>query len=218
MTTNFNQAIGILGGTFDPIHFGHLRTALELQQALNLAEVRLIPCFQPVHRQSLVATPEQRLAMVKIAVADEPALSVDDCEIQRQGPSYTVDTLIQLRKTMPKTPLCLIMAMDAFLHFPAWHHPEEILTLAHLIIAHRPSYELPTTGIIADLLKRRLKKQATDLQNTLAGNILLQSVTSLEISSTDIRQQIAKKGGNPRFLLPNKVYHYIKQHGIYHNL
>jgi len=213
--THFNQAIGILGGTFDPIHFGHLRTALELQQTLNLAKVRLIPCFQPVHRLPLIATPEQRLEMVKIAITDEPALGVDDCEIQRQGSSYTVDTLIHLRKNMPNTPLCLIMAMDAFLHFPTWHRPEEILTLAHLVIAHRPQYELPETGIVADLLKKRMKQDTADLQHTLAGNIFLQSVTALEISATDIRQQIAKDG-NPRFLLPSKVYSYIKQHGIYH--
>src|SRR5438034_153245 len=104
-----HQAIGILGGTFDPIHFGHLRMALELHQALDLAEVRLIPCHQPVHRKLPAASPEHRLAMVEKAISTEPALRVDDCEIKRKSPSYMVDTLNNLRKNHPKTPLCLIM-------------------------------------------------------------------------------------------------------------
>src|ERR1700722_2634359 len=106
---NLHQAIGILGGTFDPIHFGHLRTALELHQALDLAEIRFIPCYQPVHRKIPIATPAQRLAMVERAIESEKYLRVDDCEIKRKGPSYTIDTLTQLNKQLPDTPLCLIM-------------------------------------------------------------------------------------------------------------
>lgn len=208
------QAIGILGGTFDPIHFGHLRTALELHQALDLAEVRIIPCFQPVHRKSPTATPEQRLDMARRAIESEPALRVDDCEIKRKGPSYTIDTLIGLRKELPETPLCVIMGIDALLHFPSWHRWEEILQLAHLIVVHRPQYHLPQTGIVADLLKQRLKQSPTVLHETIAGNIVLQPVTPLEISATDIRKQIAM-GRNPRYLLPNNVYKYIQEHGVY---
>jgi nicotinate-nucleotide adenylyltransferase len=207
------QAIGILGGTFDPIHFGHLRTALELYQALELAEVRLIPCYQPVHRKSPVASPEHRLAMVHSAIADEPALTVDSCEIDRQGPSYTIDTLETLQQKFPNTPLCLIMGIDALLGFPSWHRWEEILKLAHLVIAHRPQYHLPQTGIVADLLKERLKKAAA-IHASLSGSIVLHPVTPLEISATDIRKQIAMRR-NPRFLLPDSVYRYIEQHGVY---
>jgi nicotinate-nucleotide adenylyltransferase len=191
------KPIGILGGTFDPIHFGHLRTAIELHQTLDLAQVRLIPCFQPVHRKMPIASPEQRLAMVKHAIEFEPALCVDHCEIQRKGPSYTIDTLIELHQKLPDTPFCLIMGIDALLNFPSWNRWENILELAHLVIAHRPNYQLPHTGIVADLLKQRL-----------------QPVTALEISATDIRKQIAM-GANPRFLLPNNVLKYIKQHGTY---
>ena len=208
------QAIGILGGTFDPIHFGHLRMALELYQALDLAEVRLIPCYQPVHRKLPVATPEQRLAMVQKAINREPALQVDACEIERQGPSYTIDTLITLHDRLPNTPLCIFMGIDALLNFPSWHKWEAILQLAHLVVAHRPQYQLPKTGVVADLLKQRLTKHAADLHKQAAGLIFLHPVTSLEISSTDIRKQIAM-GMNPRFLLPNSVYDYIKQHGTY---
>lgn len=208
------RAIGILGGTFDPIHFGHLRTALELYQALELAEVRLIPCYQPVHRKMPIASPEHRLAMVKTAIKGEPALQVDDLEIVRKGPTYTIDTLEILHEKQPNTPLCLIMGIDALLGFPSWHRFEEILKLAHLVVAHRPHYQLPHTGVIADLLKYRLKHGTSALHDTLAGNIVLHPVTSLEISATDIRKQIAMER-NPRYLLPDSVYQYIVQHGVY---
>ncbi len=211
---DLQRAIGILGGTFDPIHFGHLRTALELYQSLDLTEVRLIPCFQPVHRKLPVASPEHRLAMVKHAIESETALKVDDLEIKRKGPSYTIDTLTAFRKKLPQTPLCLIMGIDALLNFPSWHRWEDILQLAHLVVAHRPQYQLPQTGIVADLLKQRLKKNAAALHEQLAGNIYLHPVTSLDISATDIRKQIAR-GRSPRYLLPNNVYNYILQHGVY---
>ena len=211
---NLEQPIGLLGGTFDPIHFGHLRTALELYQAHELTEVRLIPCYQPVHRKLPAASPEHRLAMVRAAIVDEPALKVDDCEILRKSPSYTIDTLEALHQQMPQTPLCLIMGIDALLGFPSWHRWEDILKLSHLIIAHRPQYQLPQTGIVADLLKQRLKPHSSALHECMAGNIVLHPVTSLEISATDIRKQIAS-GRNPRYLLPEAVYHYIKQHGVY---
>ena len=210
----FRKPIGIFGGTFDPIHFGHLRTALELYQALDLTEVRLVPCYQPVHRKFPVATPIQRLEMVRCAIKNEPALVIEECEIQRKGPSYTIDTLEILKKKLTSTPLCLIIGIDALLGFPSWHRFEDILTLAHLVIAHRPQYQLPQTGIVADLLKERLVQTPEALHQQLAGHILLHPVTSLEISATDIRKQIAT-GKNPRYLLPDSVYHYIQQHSVY---
>ncbi len=211
---NLQQPTGILGGTFDPIHFGHLRTALELRQTLDLAEVLIIPCYQPMHRKAPVATPEQRLAMVQQAIANEPSLRIDSCEIQRKGPSYTIDTLEILRKKLPHTPLCVIIGIDALLNFPSWHRYEDILKLAHLVVAHRPFYHLPQTGIIAELIKNRLVNSPLALHETLAGHILMHPVTSLEISATDIRKQIAM-GRNPRYLLPDSVYEYIQQHGVY---
>jgi nicotinate-nucleotide adenylyltransferase len=209
-----NRPIGILGGTFDPIHFGHLRTAVELYEALDLAEVRLIPCYQPVHRKYPVASTKDRLAMVKCAIESEPALKVDSCEIDRKGPSYTIDTLLELHEKIPNTPLCIIMGIDAFLNFPSWNRWEEILQQAHLIVAHRPQYHLPQTGIVADLLKQRLKSNPIALHQELAGNILLHPVTALDISATDIRKQISM-GRNPHYLLPESVLKYILQHGTY---
>jgi nicotinate-nucleotide adenylyltransferase len=211
---HLQQAIGILGGTFDPIHFGHLRTALELYQALDLGEVRLIPCYQPVHRKLPIASPEQRLEMVRCAIQNEPALTIDSCEIDRQRPSYSVETLEALRAQFPQTPLCLIMGIDAFLGFPSWHRYEEILTLAHLVIAHRPQYHIPSSGIVTQLLKDRLKPNSIAIHESLGGHIILHPVTPLEISATDIRKQIATNR-NPRYLLPDNVYEYIQKHGVY---
>lgn len=208
------QAIGILGGTFDPIHFGHLRTALEVHQALELTEVQLIPCYQPVHRKLPMATPDQRLSMVQLAIESEKSLRVNDCEIKRKGPSFAIETLTDLRKELPDTPICLIMGIDALLGFPSWHRWEEILDLAHLVVVHRPRYQLPTTGVVADLLKQRLKHNTHCIHESLAGTIFLQLVTALEISATDIRKQIAMER-NPRYLLPNNVYKYIKDNGVY---
>lgn len=209
-----HNAIGILGGTFDPIHFGHLRLALELYETLDLAKIHIIPCYQPVHRKLPVATPEHRFAMIECAVRNEPALYADPREIKRGNPSYMIDTVIDLRKEMPNTPICLLLGIDAFLGFTSWHRFRDILDYVHLVIAHRPQYHLPTTGIIADLLKERLLPEINDIHRLLNGRIIVKPITALEISATDIRKQIAL-GRNPRYLLPDSVYNYIKQHGIY---
>lgn len=209
-----HKAIGVLGGTFDPIHLGHLRLALELHDALDLARVHIIPCYQPVHRKLPAASPEQRLAMVECAVNNEPALLADPREIRRKGPSYMIDTLLELRAEMPDTPLCLLVGIDAFLGFSSWHRWKEIFNYAHLIVAHRPQYQLPVTGVIADWLKERLSHETACVHEQIAGSILLRPITALEISASDIRKQIAM-GRNPRYLLPDAVYDYIKQQGTY---
>lgn len=209
-----HKAVGILGGTFDPIHLGHLRMALELHDALDLAKVHIMPCYQPMHRKQPVATPLQRLSMVNCAVVGEPALFADDREIRRKGPTYTIDTLIEMHKEMPDVPLCLLVGIDAFLGFASWHRWKDILEQAHIIVAHRPHYQLPATGLIADLIKERLQQEVAYIHENQAGGILFRPITSLEISATDIRKQIAM-GRNPRYLLPDGVYDYIKQHGTY---
>lgn len=209
-----NRAIGILGGTFDPIHFGHLRLALELYQAFSLQEVLFVPCYQPVHRKQPIASAEARLAMVRRGISSEAGLKVNNCEIQRKGPSYTIDTLLELRKKHPATPFALLIGIDAFLSFASWHRWEEILENAHLIVAHRPNYHLPHTGVVAKLLRERLEEEPNLIHKKIGGSIFLHPITPLEISATDIRKQIAL-GKSPRYLLPDKVYEYIKQLGIY---
>lgn len=209
-----NKAIGILGGTFDPIHFGHLRMALELFEVLDLVKVHVMPCYLPMHRKQPEASAEQRLAMVECAIAAEPALYADAREVRRQGPTYTIDTLLEMRAEMTTTPLCLLIGIDAFLGFTSWQRWEEILHYAHIIVAHRPNYQLPTTGMIAELMKQHLQHEIAFIHENLAGGILLRPITALEISASDIRKQIAMER-NPRYLLPDKVYDYIKQQGIY---
>jgi len=213
-TSQTQQAIGILGGTFDPVHLGHLRLALELHDSLNLERVHIIPCFRPVHRKFPTASPEQRLAMVECAVKGETALFADDREIRRQNPSFMIDTILDMRKEMPGTPLCLLLGIDAFLGFSSWHRWREILNETHIVVAHRPQYQLPTEGVIADLLKENLQQDQSYIHKHMSGGILLMPITQLEISASDIRKQIAM-GRNPRYLLPDSVYNYIKQHGTY---
>lgn len=209
-----HKAIGVLGGTFDPIHMGHLRMALELYEALDLSKVHIIPCYQPVHRKLPIAPPLQRLAMVKCAIASESALYADVREIERKKPSYMIETLLEMRDELPSIPLCLLVGIDAFLGFSGWYRWKEILNLAHIIVAHRPNYQLPATGTICDLIKERLQQEIAYIHENLAGGILFRPITSLDISASDIRKQIAM-GRNPRYLLPDSVYDYIKEHGIY---
>jgi nicotinate-nucleotide adenylyltransferase len=206
--------IGIFGGTFDPIHFGHLRTAFELLQALRLSEMRFMPAGNPPHRDTTVASAEQRLAMVTAATKDQPGFVVDDREIRREGLSYSVDTMRTLRTDFPDRPLCLIVGMDAFLGLPKWHQWRELLELAHLVVAHRPGWRAPSMGPLGELLVDRGTGRINDLHESLAGRIYIHAVTQLEISSTDLRKLIAA-GRDPRYLIPDSVRDIIEQTGCY---
>jgi nicotinate-nucleotide adenylyltransferase len=211
---SLNKAIGVLGGTFDPIHIGHLRMAIEVYEKLKLGRIHVIPCYQPAHRKPPIATPEERLAMLKCAVDNQPALYADSREIDRKGPSYMVETLADLRKEMPNSPLCLLLGVDTFLGLPTWHHFEEILNLAHIIVVPRATSQLPTTGILSELINTYLKAEITYIHENSAGGILQLPIPLLDISASNIRKLIAM-GSNPRYLLPDNVYHYIQQHGTY---
>ena len=140
------RPMGIFGGTFDPIHYGHLRSAFELLQALDLGEIRFIPSAQPPHRDSTSAAPELRLRMVEVAVEGQAGFTVDDLEFRRDGPSYSVDTLEALRAEHAETSLCLIVGMDAYLGLTSWHRWDEILDLAHIVVAHRPGWKMPAAS------------------------------------------------------------------------
>lgn len=210
------QPIGILGGTFDPVHFGHLHSALELQETLGLAEVRLIPCGHPPHRNPPRAPASARLAMLELAVTGQPGLRVDPRELERPGPSYMVDTLTSLRDELGKAPLCLILGSDAFLGLPGWHRWQELVQLAHLVVMHRPGWVLDHSlaAPLAQLVDTRRVYEAAALAAQPAGSILLVPVTPLDISSTAIRTLIAA-GRSPRYLLPDAVWEHIRTHGLY---
>ena len=206
--------MGIFGGTFDPIHFGHLRTAFEMLQALRFDEVRFMPCGNPPHRGTPHADAELRLEMVRVATEAQHGFVVDDRELKRTGPSYSVDTLSQLRAEFPLRPIGLIIGMDAFLGLPKWYHWREILQLAHIIVAHRPGWRAPDMGPLGELLADRGTHRIGDLHQATAGQIYIHDVTQLEISSSEIRELVAM-GRDPRFLLPDPVREVIQRSGCY---
>ncbi len=206
--------MGVFGGTFDPIHYGHLRTAFELLQELRLGEVRFMPCGSPPHRGEPIADGRLRLRMVEVATEAQHGFVVDDRELQREGPSYSVDTLAALRAEYPTRSLCLIVGMDAFLSLPRWYHWREILQLAHIIVAHRPGWRAPDMGPLGELLVDRGTGRIGDLHESRAGSIYIHAVTQLEISSSDIRALI-RAGRDPRFLMPDPVRDVIDESGCY---
>jgi nicotinate-nucleotide adenylyltransferase len=208
------KPLGIFGGTFDPIHFGHLRTAFELLQLLSLGELRFVPAGNPPHRDVPLAEAGLRLAMVRAAIEGQPGFAVDDREVRRVGPSYTVTTLSELRSEQPQCPLVLVVGMDAFLGLPTWHQWREILQLAHVAVAHRPGWRAPTSGALGELLQQRGTDQVQDLHESLAGRIYVHPVTQLEISSTDLRN-IILSGRDPRYLVPDAVRDIIRDTGCY---
>jgi nicotinate-nucleotide adenylyltransferase len=206
------QPIGVFGGTFDPIHCGHLRTAFEL--GLKLAEVRFLPTGTPPHRDHLVATPELRLQMVQAAIADEPRFVVDDREVRRSGLSYSVDTLTELRREYPQRSLCLLLGMDAFLGLPNWHRWRELLTLAHIVVAHRPGWRAPITGPLGEVMVDHGTGSIATLHEERAGRVYVRAVTQLEISSTELRSLIVA-GRDPRYLVPDPVRQIILETRCY---
>jgi nicotinate-nucleotide adenylyltransferase len=206
--------VGLFGGSFDPVHVGHLRTAWELLTGLGLAEVRFIPSRLPPHRAPAVASVALRLRMLEAAVAGQPGLLVDDCELRREGPSYTVDTLASLRADQPQRSLVLILGMDAFLGLPGWHRWREILQLAHIVVVQRPGWTQQFEGELGQLYADRQAHDAAALGTAPAGRIHLRQVTQLEIASSSIRSLIAA-GGDPRFLVPDDVRELILANRIY---
>jgi nicotinate-nucleotide adenylyltransferase len=208
------RPIGVFGGTFDPIHYGHLRSAFEMLQALALEEVRFIPCGDPPHRGVTYASADMRLDLVRRAIDGQEAFTADDRELRRGGPSYTIDTLAELRAEFPKRSLGLILGMDAFLGLPGWHRWEDILAIAHIVVAHRPGWKAPDIGVLGDLVAERGTHRVEDLHAETHGRLHIHAVTQLEIASTEIRDLVAA-GRDPRFLMPDAVRDRIINTGLY---
>ena len=206
--------IGILGGCFDPVHFGHLRPALEIQQFLGLDEIRLVPCHVPPHRPQPVASQQQRVAMLNAAVANYPVFAVDSREFDREGPSYTLDTLKSLRADMAGTTLCLLLGMDAFLGLTSWHRWHELTDYCHLVVMNRPGAKLPEQGELADFIRQHQVMDAGKLGSQSAGLLLFHQVSQLEISATEIRKLLGS-GGEAGFLLPERVLDIVRSEGVY---
>ncbi len=208
------EPIGLFGGTFDPIHYGHLRTAFELLQALKLAQVRFLPTGNPPHREAPLALGELRLEMVRAAVAGQSGFTVDDREIRRSGVSYSIDTVIELRAEDAARSLCLLLGMDAFLGMPTWHRWREIFEFCHVVVAHRPGWKAPITGPLGEVMVDRGTGSVRDLHASPAGRIYVHAVTQLEIASTDLRALILS-GRDLRYLVPDAVRDLIQRSGCY---
>ena len=205
-----SRLIGILGGTFDPIHYGHLRPAYEVLCHTGLSQLRFIPNQQPPHREMPRLNAQLRCELIEMAIKAVPEFVLDKREIQREGLSYMVDTLDSLRADFADDALCLIMGLDAFKAFQSWHRWQDILNLSHLIVTTRPGYQWHEM-LLDDELQSRMTHQAGDLKRSQQGRILLQSVTQLDISSSQIREAL-RKGQGTHFLLPDTIREKLEQH------
>ena len=207
--------VGVFGGTFNPVHYGHLRSALELVERLQLQQLRLMPSAEPPHRELPACSAAHRLAMVELAVAGEPRLACDARELQRPGKSYTIDSLMELRRELgAASSLCMVMGCDAVLGIAGWHRWQELLDWAHIVVIARPGWHLPQTGIVAQWLQRHRVVAPDALRQRPAGSIMIEELRPLAISSTEIRDLLAA-GQSARYLLPQSVLDYIQTHHLY---
>lgn len=207
--------LGLFGGTFDPIHTGHLRLAEEARETLRLSEVCFIPTGTPPHRDTPQTPAQHRLEMVRRAIAGNPAFCCDEAEVRSDALSYTVLTLERLRAQHGDRPLVLLLGADAFLGLAGWHRWQEIAQFAHLAVAGRPGHtadELP--GPLQSALGHRISRDPQRLHAAPAGAIVLFDMTPLAISATKIRAML-HNGRSPRYLLPDSVVDYIAAHSLY---
>lgn len=212
--------LGLFGGTFDPVHFGHLRLAEESVFHLGLGGVRWIPAGHPPHRGTPQVTAAQRLEMVRRSTAGNLLFSVDAAEVEAAAPSYTVHTLLRLRAELgPMQPLVLLVGADAFAGLPSWHRWQELLELAHIAVSHRPGFPVEAASLPAELAAefaaRRLN-DAAGLRDSSAGGIMTFAMTQLDISATQIRKLLANRL-SARYLLPDAVLDYIQNNSLYRN-
>jgi nicotinate-nucleotide adenylyltransferase len=208
------RAIGVFGGTFDPVHFGHLRAAVEAREKLGLDDFRLLPAGQPPHRSDTVARGDQRLAMLRLALADCPDLRVDDREVRRAGYSYMADTLAEIRSEEGQAPLLLMIGQDAANALHTWHEWRRLFDLAHLVVMRRPDAHFDCRGELRAEIERRRVREPARLLAAASGLVLSLEITQLDISSTHIRSLLAG-GRSARFLLPDRVLDYIHEQGLY---
>ena len=207
--------VGILGGTFDPIHLGHINPAKTLLNWLGLKQVIFMPTFIPPHKKAPSVQPEQRAAMVKLVCQTETAISCDERELTRKTTSYTLDTLLEIKQQHPHQRIFFIIGMDSLLTFTQWHKWQEILTLCHLVVNTRPGYALEDMSTqTRQLLVKHKVDDVKTIKQRLAGGIIFAPASQWNISSSDIRQQL-KSAADCQHLLPKSVLNYIKQHKLY---
>jgi len=208
------NTIGILGGTFDPIHNGHLSIAKQLYEALSFSKIDFIPCYDPPHRDIPEANALHRLAMAKLAIQPYPFFSVNTIEIDRKMKSYTINTLRDYRKKDPTSSLCFIIGADAFSQFDTWHGYEEILQLTHVIVVTRLEGVRPYSTLINKLIESHKTEDCKLLHSQPFGHLYFQSTAPTSVSATKIRAALHAKQKNIAGLSP-AVENYIYQHNLY---
>lgn len=211
------KRLAVFGGTFDPIHIGHLRSAIEVAEHLALDAVHLLPNAQPPHRASPDVSAQQRLHMVQLAVADEPLLGVDARELERDTPSWTIDTLIALRQELHKADqLFFILGWDSFCTLPSWHRWRELLTHCHLVVLQRPDMAVEIPSAMRELINTAQVQQWQDIQGP-AGSVFFLQQTPLAVSATGIRALLGQ-GKSVRYLVPDTVLKFIHTQGLYQSV
>jgi len=211
---SFDEPLALFGGTFDPVHYGHLRCADEARQKLGLNKLYLLPVGTPPHRKPPQATTRQRLEMLHLAQAEFPQLEIDDRETRRSGPSYMVDTLQELRTEFPQTPLLLLIGQDAANHLHSWFHWEQLFELTHIVILTRPGAKAEYRSDLARQMQRRVSADVQALCHSDAGGVLYLQVASIDVSATSIKS-IMRLGRSPKSMLPSVVLDYINENQLY---
>lgn len=217
MSANVSELVGVFGGTFDPVHIGHLRLAEEALEHLGLSRVLWIPAGRPPHREAPAVSDQQRLEMVRLAVAGNENFAVDATEVESSAPSYTVPTLERLRTADGQRTLVLLLGADAFAGLPGWHRWRDLFALAHIAVSHRPGFPIESSSLPPELAEEFLQRRVNDARqfaNSQSGAIASFAMTQLAVSATQIRKLLAN-GKSARYLLPEAVIAYIRQQHIY---
>ncbi len=209
-----SKPLALFGGTFDPVHYGHLRCADDARRQLNLESVFMLPAGQPPHRNPPQATNRQRLDMLRQALKEFPGLGIDERELDRRGPSFMVDTLQELRVEFPQRPLLLLLGQDAVNDLRRWHRWRELFVLAHIIILTRPQVITEYPIELAQQIHPREITTVRELQGLEAGRVLTLEVAANDISASGIKDIIGA-GRSPGSMLPDSVMRYINQHKLY---
>ena len=208
------EPLVLLGGTFDPVHYGHLRCAEEARQKLGVTSLSLLPAGQPVHRAAPRASAAQRLKMLQLAIEEFPHLAIDTREIDRDGPSYMVDTLKEIRQQNPHRPLLLLIGQDAANHLDSWYQWTELFELAHIVILTRPAAHVAYSQELTDLVQEKQVATAAKMLTSPAGKVFRLQVAAIDISATMIKS-IIRLGRSPKGMLPAAVLTYIDENALY---
>jgi nicotinate-nucleotide adenylyltransferase len=209
-----SSAIGIFGGTFDPIHFGHIEPVMQAAQQLNLDRIALIPCHIPSHKAPSAVASEHRLAMVRLVCQEYPIFYADDREIKRNKPTYSIDTLRELRACHPNSPLYFFIGMDSLLNLPTWYQSSRLFDLCHFVVCQRPDINDNKSREMLHLLQQRQANTLSELRNAPNGKIYFAKTAEIAISSTELRSRLLKGLPTDNYI-PQTVRNYIAQHNLY---